>query len=76
MFSFIGPMWLGLGVSTIADLVLPKNESCCRCLLYPNAQYVRNGMGPYLTGELVMFYCQGVMMGNQLRQPLLCVPVF
>ena len=77
MFSFLGPMWLGLGVSTIADLVLPRMRAVAGAFFILMLSMLGMALGPYLTGEVSDFLqTQGVNEGESIKTALaLCTSV-
>ena len=76
-FSFIAPMWLGLGVSTIADLVLPRMRAIAGAFFILMLSMLGMALGPYLTGEVSdILIAQGVDDGESIRTALaLCTCV-
>ena len=76
-FSFIAPMWLGLGVSTIADLVLPRMRAIAGAFFILMLSMLGMALGPYLTGEISdILISQGVNDGDSIRTALaLCTCV-
>ena len=71
MFSFLGPMWLGLGVSTIADLVLPRMRAVAGAFFILMLSMLGMALGPYLTGEVSDFLQdQGVSEGEAIKTAL------
>ena len=77
VFSFIGPMWLGLGVSTIADLVLPRMRAVAGAFFILMLSMLGMALGPYLTGEVSdVLIAQGVDDGESIKTALaLCTCV-
>ena len=71
MFSFIAPMWLGLGVSTIADLVLPRMRAVAGAFFILMLSMLGMALGPYLTGEFSdLLQTQGVSEGESIKTAL------
>lgn len=71
MFSFIAPMWLGLGVSTIADLVLPRMRAVAGAFFILMLSMLGMALGPYLTGEFSdLLQTQGVNEGESIKTAL------
>ena len=70
-------MWLGLGVSTIADLVLPRMRAIAGAFFILMLSMLGMALGPYLTGEVSdILISQGVNDGDSIRTALaLCTCV-
>jgi len=77
IFSFIAPMWLGLGVSTVADLVLPRMRAVAGAFFILMLSMLGMALGPYLTGKVIDFLLvPGVNDGESIQTALaLCTCV-
>lgn len=63
---FAGAMWLGPGISTIQDLVLPRMRASASAFMLMLVTFIGLALGPYVIGRLSEAF-------GALRPALLCV---
>jgi MFS family permease len=73
LFSIGSPLWVGPGVTTISELVLPRMRAVASAFYLLMVTFLGLALGPYTMGKLSdAFVAGGAEPGDALRSAMLC----
>ncbi len=73
VFSIGSPLWVGPGVTTISELVLPRMRAVASAFYLLMVTFLGLALGPYTMGKLSdAFVAGGASPGDALRSAMLC----